>query len=34
MMLALTLWLCVGCATIAFLVASATSRQGGWDAGL
>ncbi|MGH7517658.1 MAG: glycosyltransferase family 39 protein [Gemmatimonadales bacterium] len=31
-LLALTLGLCVGCATIAFLVESATSRQGGWDA--
>ncbi len=26
------LWLCVACATIAFLVQSAASRHGGWDA--
>lgn len=30
--LSLTLWLSVGCTTIAFLVKSATSRQGDWDA--
>jgi len=31
-LLSLALWLSVACATIAFLVESATSRQGGWDA--
>jgi hypothetical protein len=31
-LLSLALWLSVGCATIAFLVESAISRQGGWDA--
>jgi hypothetical protein len=31
-LLSLAMWLSVGCATIAFLVHSATSPQGGWDA--
>ncbi len=31
-LLSLALWLAVGCATIAFLVESATGRHGGWDA--
>jgi hypothetical protein len=31
-LLSLVLWLSVGCATIAFLVQSVTSQQGGWDA--
>ena len=31
-LLSLVMWLGVGCATIAFLVESATSRHGGWDA--
>ncbi len=31
-LLSLALWLAVGCATIAFLVESATDRHGGWDA--
>ena len=31
-LLSLALWLSVGCATIAFLVQSVTSQQGGWDA--
>lgn len=31
-LLSLALWLSVACTTIAFLVESATSRQGGWDA--
>lgn len=32
LLLALAVWLSLGCATIAFLLQSATSRQGGWDA--
>jgi len=31
-LLGLTLWLCLGCATIVFLVRAATSPQGEWDA--
>jgi hypothetical protein len=31
-LLPLALWLSVGCATIVFLVQSAASREGGWDA--
>jgi hypothetical protein len=31
-LLSLALWLSVGCATIAFVVASAADRHGGWDA--
>ncbi len=31
-LLSLALWLSVGCTTMAFLVESATSPQGGWDA--